>query len=75
MSALSDMFSPAADRNKGPILEIIKELIQEEDRSLLEIGSGTGQHALEFSKAFPFLTITTTDTPENAKRLAAIQGL
>ena len=43
-------FSPACDRNKDPILAILKPLLK--DKSLIfEIGTGTGQHAIFFSKA------------------------
>jgi hypothetical protein len=37
-------FSEACERNKGPILEVLRGAFA--DRShVLEIGSGTGQHA------------------------------
>ena len=36
-------------RNRNPILEILKKEI-EGSKKLLEIGSGTGQHAAYFSK-------------------------
>ncbi len=42
---------PAADRNKGPILEALKELLPLEG-SLLEIASGTGQHIVHFASHF-----------------------
>lgn len=42
-------FAPACERNKEPILGVLKEIIA--DKSLvLEIGSGTGQHASYFAQ-------------------------
>ena len=38
-------FSPACERNRKPILNELKTIVRSEDRILLEIGSGTGQHA------------------------------
>ncbi len=44
--------SPPADRNKGPILEVLKALLPERGR-LLEIAAGTGQHAVHFAAGLP----------------------
>ena len=49
---MNTSFSQAAERNKGPIYHVLKEYISEEGR-LLEIGSGTGQHAVYMAKQFP----------------------
>jgi SAM-dependent methyltransferase len=55
--------SEAADRNKGPILEIIaKEFAH--TRRVLEIGSGTGQHALYFAARLPHISWQPSDTGE-----------
>jgi cyclopropane fatty-acyl-phospholipid synthase-like methyltransferase len=55
--------SEAADRNKGPILEVIaKELAH--TRHVLEIGSGTGQHALYFAARLPHISWQPSDTGE-----------
>jgi len=55
--------SEAADRNKAPILEIIaKEFAS--CRRVLEIGSGTGQHALYFSAHMPDIAWQPSDTGE-----------
>jgi cyclopropane fatty-acyl-phospholipid synthase-like methyltransferase len=45
-------FSKAADNNKGHILEQLKACLKAGDR-VLEIASGTAQHALHFSKHLP----------------------
>ncbi|NNM13440.1 MAG: DUF938 domain-containing protein [Gammaproteobacteria bacterium] len=55
--------SPAAERNKSAILEKLKQIFQG-DEKVLEIGSGTGQHAVHFCKAMPGLTWQPTDLPE-----------
>ena len=57
-------YSAAADNNKGPILDVLKKYIRGEKR-LLEIGSGTGQHAVYFAKNFPQLQWITSDLVRN----------
>ena len=46
--------SDACERNKGPILEILREAFAG-CTSILEIGSGTGQHAVHFANEMPWL--------------------
>ncbi len=43
-------FAPAAERNRGPILEALTPRLPGAAR-VLEIGSGTGQHAVAFTSA------------------------
>lgn len=50
MSALPE--SPAAERNKQPILEQLQRLLPPQGR-LLELASGTGQHAAWFAAGLP----------------------
>jgi len=45
-------FSPAADRNKQPILEALREVLPARGRAL-EIASGTGQHAAWLGAGLP----------------------
>lgn len=58
-------YSPSSDRNKEPILTVLKEVIQRSDGRLLEIGSGTGQHAVFFAPEFPFLEWYPSDVSKN----------
>jgi cyclopropane fatty-acyl-phospholipid synthase-like methyltransferase len=57
-------FSEACERNKRPILDVIAPLLATA-KSLLEIGSGTGQHAVFFGETLPHLTWQTSDCKEN----------
>jgi hypothetical protein len=45
----------ASERNKGPILEVLRQEFAA-SRSVLEIGSGAGQHAVHFAAQLPQLT-------------------
>jgi len=53
-------FSASSDRNRGPILEVLRTHFADR-RSVLEIGSGTGQHAVHFAAALPQLQWQTSD--------------
>jgi cyclopropane fatty-acyl-phospholipid synthase-like methyltransferase len=55
--------SDAAERNKEPILQIIAPILSQ-TRRVLEIGSGTGTHALHFSAHLPHLIWQPSDTGE-----------
>jgi len=56
-------FAPACEENKTPILEVIEPRLRDA-RSVLEIGSGTGQHAAHFAPRLPHLTWQCSDRPE-----------
>src|SRR5262245_26713944 len=56
--------SPACDRNRDPILAVLRQHFADR-RHVLEIGSGTGQHAVCFAEALPHLTWQTSDVEEN----------
>ncbi len=58
-------FSAACERNREPILNIMKDVISRDDRRLLEIGAGTGQHAVYFAPTFPWLEWHPTDVSAN----------
>jgi len=57
-------FSEACERNKQPIFEVISPLLKEK-KNLLEIGSGTGQHAVYFAENLPHICWQTSDCEEN----------
>ncbi|NRB23046.1 DUF938 domain-containing protein [Shewanella sp.] len=53
-------FSQACENNKAPILEAISQAFSSSNL-VLEIGTGTGQHAVYFAQALPHLTWQTSD--------------
>ncbi|BBP43256.1 DUF938 domain-containing protein [Thiosulfativibrio zosterae] len=57
-------FSGSAEENKQIILEALHPLLVDK-QSMLEIASGTGQHAVHFGKALPHLTWQTSELAEN----------
>ncbi|MES9969808.1 MAG: DUF938 domain-containing protein [Candidatus Thiodiazotropha sp.] len=57
-------FSEACEENKAPILEVLLRLFRDA-RTVLEIGSGTGQHAVHFAAALSHLIWQTSDVEEN----------
>ncbi|HET6602691.1 MAG TPA: DUF938 domain-containing protein [Xanthomonadaceae bacterium] len=63
-------FSAASERNREPILGVL--LRHFADRThVLEIGSGTGQHAAHFAGRLPHLVWQTSDLEENHAGIAA----
>lgn len=60
-STMTHCVSEAAERNKGPILEVLRTELGGAGR-VLEIGSGTGQHALHFATHLPDLRWQPSDT-------------
>ena len=56
--------APACDRNRDPILAVLRRHFADR-RHVLEIGSGTGQHAVYFAAALPHVTWQTSDVAEN----------
>ena len=62
--------APATVRNREPILEVLREHFAGA-RRVLEIGSGTGEHAVHFAAALPHLDWQPSDLPA---RHAAIRG-
>jgi hypothetical protein len=65
--------APAAARNVGPIGDVLEEWLPESG-SVLEIASGTGEHALAFARRFPQLDWQPSDPdPEALGSIAAWQ--
>ena len=66
-------YSPAAEKNKAPILEALRERLAPSAR-VLEVGSGSGQHALHFTEALPELRWQPTEHPAVMSALEANLG-
>ncbi len=49
------LYSPAAERNRDPILEVLRRVLPASGR-VLEVAAGTGQHAAHFAAHLPGLT-------------------
>lgn len=63
-------FSPSSARNQEPILAVLRTVFADR-RHVLEIGSGTGQHAVHFAAALPQLTWQCADREENLDGIRA----
>ena len=57
--------SPAAERNRAPILEVLLKLLPEKGQGL-EIASGTGQHVAHFASHLPGWTWQPSDAQADA---------
>jgi len=55
--------APSCQRNREPILAVLRDHFADR-RHVLEIGSGTGQHAIYFAAALPHLAWQATDRRE-----------
>lgn len=63
-------FSPACERNQEPILAHLKTYLSNAV-NVLEIGSGTGQHAVYFGRHLPHVRWQTSDRAENHPSIRA----
>jgi hypothetical protein len=57
-------FSEPSERNRAPILAILKRVFRDR-KKVLEVGSGTGQHAAYFAPELPHLVWQASDVAEN----------
>ena len=57
-------YSPSCDRNREPILAVLRDHFGTH-HDVLEIGSGTGQHAVHFAAAMPWLRWQCSDVADN----------
>jgi SAM-dependent methyltransferase len=62
--------APATARNREPILPVLREAFAER-RRVLEVGSGTGEHAVYFAAALPHLRWQCSDREENLPGIGA----
>ena len=64
-------FAPSAERNRDEILAVLREVLPNEG-TILELASGTGQHAVHFAPHFPGATWQPSDRrPEALASIAA----
>lgn len=63
--------APAAGRNRGPIADVLSEWLPDEGL-VLEVASGTGEHAVHYARLFPKLIWQPSDV--NAKAVASIEA-
>jgi cyclopropane fatty-acyl-phospholipid synthase-like methyltransferase len=63
-------FSDACERNKQPILAVLREVFGDRAQ-VLEIGSGTGQHAVHFAAGLPHLVWQASDVEEHLPGIRA----
>ena len=61
---MSKPYAESCDQNRLPILEVLKEQLRPGDH-VLEIGSGTGQHAVYFGAELPQVQWQTSDLLES----------
>ncbi|XP_034151428.1 methyltransferase-like 26 B isoform X2 [Esox lucius] len=64
------LISPLADRNQKELCSVLSDVLEEQShRELfaLELGSGTGQHVVNFALALPFVTWQPSDIKEESQ--------
>lgn len=66
MPAQTKRIAPAADRNKPFIAEVLATVLPQSGL-VLEVASGTGQHAVFFAERFPHLSFQPTDFDAEAR--------
>lgn len=67
---MTKLYSAACERNREPILALLRDVLAQA-RSVLEIGSGTGQHAVYFGAGLPHLEWQTSDLLQNHASIRA----
>ena len=65
-------FTNSAERNKGPILDVLARVLPKRG-VVLEIASGTGQHVLHFAKALPGLAWQPSDPDPELRASIALR--
>lgn len=67
---MKKQYSSACERNRDPILEVLKEVFAAVEH-VLEVGSGTGQHAAYFAEHLSHLVWQPTDRPGQLESIRA----
>lgn len=67
---MAKAFAPAAERNRRPILEVLRRALPARGL-VLEVASGTGQHAAYFAKELPCLRWQPTEASWEARQSIA----
>ncbi|MDX8385849.1 MAG: DUF938 domain-containing protein [Gallionella sp.] len=57
-------YAESSEKNKAPILAVLRDIFAER-KHVLEIASGTGQHAVHFARQMPHLTWQPSELPVN----------
>ena len=63
-------YSESCERNQAPILKILQETLTNQ-QCVLEIASGTGQHAVYFGRALPHISWQTSELAQNHEGILA----
>ncbi|HTN93616.1 MAG TPA: DUF938 domain-containing protein [Gallionella sp.] len=63
-------YAESCEKNKEPILAVLKEIFSDRKR-VLEIASGTGQHAVYFGRELPHLTWQPSELAQNLSGIQA----
>ena len=66
-------YAPACDRNCRVILDVLREILARSE-TVLEVGSGTGQHAVYFADHLPHVRLTPSDRPGHLDSIRAWSG-
>ena len=65
------LFAPSADRNSGPIINLVKRIAPKSGKAL-EIASGTGQHIVKLALSLPNLSWSPSEVErERLKSISA----
>jgi SAM-dependent methyltransferase len=64
------LYAESSEQNRAPIQAVLEDIFADR-KKVLEIASGTGQHAVYFGQALPHLTWQTSELPINHEGIQA----